>query len=95
VAANGIVWCFRASDGEPLWQARVGGNHWASPVLADGRIYFTSEEGETTVIEDANEFKEVARSTVGEPVQASLAISGGRVYLRTASRLYAIARPRE
>ena len=92
ITTNGVAWCYRAATGEPVWQSRIGGNYSSSPVLAEGRIYFTSDEGETTVIAHGPEFKELARNPIGGRVQASLAIAGGRIYLRTASRLYAIGK---
>ncbi|MBI1353722.1 MAG: PQQ-binding-like beta-propeller repeat protein [Acidobacteria bacterium] len=87
---GGVATCMDAETGEVIWQQRVGGQHWASPVLADGRIYFLSEAGETIVIEPGREYKELARSDLGERTQASMAVSGGRLYIRTADHLWAI-----
>ena len=87
---DGVATCMDAETGEVLWQARVGGKHWASPVLVEGRIYFLSEEGETAVIRAAREFEEVARNRLDEHTQASIAVSGGRFYIRTAAHLWAI-----
>lgn len=89
---SGIATCMDAETGEVIWQARAGGQHWASPVLADGRIYFLTEEGETIVIAPGREYKELARSSLGEHTQASMAVSGGRLYIRTAENLWAIGR---
>lgn len=87
----GIATAMVAKTGEIVWQARVGGNHSASPVLADGRIYYLSEAAETTVIEPGREFKELAHNQLdGEHTQASMAVSGGRFYVRTADHLWAI-----
>lgn len=90
---GGVATAMDAETGEVIWQSRVGGQHWASPVLADGRIYFLSEEGETVVIEPGREFKELARSSLGEHTQSSIAVSGGRLYIRTAENLWAIGNP--
>ena len=79
-----------AETGEVIWQERVGGKHWASPVLAEGRIYFLSEEGETIVVEPGREYKELARNRLDEHTQASMAVSGGRFFIRTAEHLWAI-----
>jgi outer membrane protein assembly factor BamB len=88
---NGVTTCMDATSGVVVWQERVGGSHWASPVLADGRIYFLSEAGETIVIEPGREYKELARSSLDEHTQASMAVSGGRLFIRTARHLWAIA----
>ena len=87
---NGVATCMDATTGEVIWQERVGGKHWASPVLAGGRLYFLSEEGETIVIQVGREYKELARNRLDEHTQASMAVSGGRFYIRTADHLWAI-----
>lgn len=90
VHENGVATCMDAETGEVIWQERVGGKHWASPVLAEGRVYFLSEEGETTVIRAGREFEELTRNRLHEHTQASMAVSGGRFYIRTANHLWAI-----
>ena len=87
---GGVATAMDAKTGEVIWQARVGGSHWASPVLADGRIYFLSEEGETIVVEPGREYKEIARNPLNEHTQASMAVSGGRFYIRTEGNLFAV-----
>ena len=69
---------------------RIGGKHSASPVYAEGRIYFLSEEGETTIVEATPDMPVVAVNTLPGHCQASLAVSGGRIFLRTDTTLYGI-----
>ncbi len=92
ITQNGIAWCFRATTGEPVWQGRVGGTHSASPILANGHVYFSSEEGEVTVIAAGAEFRIEAVNpvAVSEKMQASPAVSGHTLYLRTQTKLLAI-----
>jgi outer membrane protein assembly factor BamB len=92
ITTNGVASCIRAATGELLNQVRIGGDHSASPVSAEGRIYFTSEEGDITVVAAGPEMKVLAVNKMNERIQASPAISSGRIYIRTASRLYAIGR---
>ena len=87
---GGIATCMDAKTGDVIWQARVGGQHWASPILAGGKIYFLSEEGETVVIETGRRYKEIARNRLDQRTQASIAVARGRFYIRTASDLWAI-----
>jgi outer membrane protein assembly factor BamB len=87
---GGIATCLRAATGEILWQERLGGNFSASPVSAEGRIYFVSDEGETIVIAAGPEFKVLARNPLGEKVQASPAISQGQIFIRTEKHLFCI-----
>ena len=66
------------------------GSFSASPVGAEGHIYFLSDAGETTVIAAGPQFKVLAKNPLGEKVQASMAVSQGRLYIRTANNLYAL-----
>jgi hypothetical protein len=75
-----------------VWQGRLDGSYSASPVAAEGRIYFLSEEGQTTVIEAGPELKVLARNRLEETCQASPAISGGRIFIRTEKDLFAIGK---
>jgi outer membrane protein assembly factor BamB len=63
---------------------------YASPVAAGDRVYFTSREGVTTVVQHADEYQELASNRLGEPVDASPAISGDRLFMRGAEHLFCI-----
>jgi outer membrane protein assembly factor BamB len=89
ITDGGIVTCFDY-NGQIVWQDRVGGNHSASPVHADGKIYFLSETGETTVLEAGPQFKVLAKNSLGEKCQASMAVSGKRIFIRTDKNLFCI-----
>jgi hypothetical protein len=87
----GIATCLRTSDGERVWQKRLGGAFTASPVAAADRVYFVNEEGETIVVQaGSDEYLELARNRIDEPIFASPAISSGRFFLRTARKLYCL-----
>jgi outer membrane protein assembly factor BamB len=86
--------CYEATTGNIVWQERVGGNFSASPVSANGRIYFVGDNGQTTVLEASKTFHVVARNplTEGEEVQASPAISQGLFLIRTRKSVWAFRR---
>ncbi len=88
---KGIASCMSTATGELLWRKRLGGKFTASPVSADGKLFFTSESGSTLVL-DANsaEYVEIAHNEVGADVYASPAISQGRMFLRTSGHLVCI-----
>lgn len=90
VTDKGVASCYDGKTGEIVWQERIGGNHSASPVYADGRIYFLSEQGEATIIEAGPEFRVLARNDIGEKCQASMAVSQGRLLIRSDRNLYCI-----
>ncbi|HYT67030.1 MAG TPA: PQQ-binding-like beta-propeller repeat protein [Vicinamibacterales bacterium] len=87
---TGIVTCLDAKTGAEVWHSRVPDSYSASPILAEGRIYFFSEDGRTTVIEAGREFKVLAESTLDDGFMASAAIDGRAFYLRTKTQLYRI-----
>ena len=90
VSDVGIATCMKADSGEIVWQERIGGNFSASPVYADGRIYFLADNGDTTVVEAKSEFKILARNPIGEKVQASMAVSQGHFFIRSEKGLLCI-----
>jgi outer membrane protein assembly factor BamB len=90
ITDGGIATCYQPESGDIVWQERVGGNHSASPIHASGRIYFLSEGGEATVIAAGAEFKVLAKNSLGEKCQASMAASDGRLFVRTEKNLYCI-----
>ncbi len=92
ITDGGIAHCYKAESGEIVYAERVGGSHCSSPLFAAGIIYFLSEQGETTVIEAGPEFKIVARNPLNEKCQASIAVSQGRLFLRTEKNLFCIGR---
>jgi len=91
ITDNGIATCVDAATGKEHWKARIGGNHSASPVYADGRIYFLSEEGESVVIAPGKEFKVLAKSELNGETLASMAVSGGSIFIRSRTHLYRLS----
>jgi outer membrane protein assembly factor BamB len=90
----GIASCLNAKTGEAYWVQRLGGNYSASPVLADGRIYFRSEEGAATVIAAGKAFRKLATNVIDGETLASMAVSDGSIFIRTDSQLYRIGEQR-
>jgi len=91
VSDNGVASCIDAKTGAPHWQVRLGGNHSASPIYADGRIYFLSEEGESVVIAPGKEFKALAKNQLDGPTLASMAVSNGSIFVRSQTHLYRLS----
>ncbi|MEK6325477.1 MAG: PQQ-binding-like beta-propeller repeat protein [Acidobacteriota bacterium] len=91
ITDNGIATCLDANTGKEHWRARVGGNHSASPIYADGRIYFLSEEGESVVIAPGKEFKVLAKNELDGETLASMAVSGGSIFVRSRTHLYRLS----
>lgn len=91
VTDNGIVTCVDAKTGKEYWRARVGGNHSASPIYADGRIYFLNEEGESVVLAPGQQLKHLATNQLDGRTLASMAVSNGSIFIRSDTHLYRIS----
>ena len=91
---GGIATCLDAKTGRTHWVQRLGGSYSASPVFADGRIYFLSEEGMARVIAPGREFRVLATSKIDGDTLGSMAIANGSIFIRTDSYLYRIANAR-
>ena len=91
---RGIVWCLDAKTGKEIWgpQRIQHGIYSASPVLADGKVYITSEEGVTTVFRAGPKFEPLAENNLDEYTLSSIAVSGGQIFLRTEQFLYCIGK---
>ena len=91
---RGIMWCLDAKTGTEIYgQQRIKpGTYSASPVLADDKIYVTSEEGLTTVIKAGAKFEVVAENPLNDYCLSSPAISNGQIFLRTATNLHCIGK---
>jgi len=88
---GGILTCMDAEKGTVLYQERIGaaGPYIASPVAANGFIYFTSVNGTVTVVQAGKKLDIVKQSDLDEKIFATPAIAGDEIYFRTANSLYA------
>jgi outer membrane protein assembly factor BamB len=88
---DGVATCADAGSGKVHWQKRVGGTFYASPVCAGKHIYCSSADGEVVVLSASTTFEQLARIKLGEPSNATPAIARGKMFLRTESKLMALA----
>lgn len=87
---TGVVTCVDAKTGEVVWRERLPGrgNHSASPVYAEGRLYFFNENGDCPVIEAGRQFKVLAENKIEGGTMASPAIAGKALFVRSRTHLY-------
>jgi outer membrane protein assembly factor BamB len=91
---RGIAWCLDAATGAEIYGGKrlKPAIYSASPVLADGKIYITSEEGTTTVLKAGPEFEILAENAFDDYTLSSPAISDGQIFLRTEHHLWCIGK---
>jgi outer membrane protein assembly factor BamB len=90
---NGVLNVFDPATGKSIYRQRLGSGRTgftASPVAADGKVYFTSEEGDVLVVAAGPEYKLLATNPLGETFMSTPAISEGILYFRTRGNLVAI-----
>ena len=87
---GGIASCVEAKTGSVVWTQRVQGSYSASPILAEGRVYLSSEEGKLAVLKTGREFELLAENKFDDGFMASPAVSGKALYLRTKTHLYRV-----
>jgi outer membrane protein assembly factor BamB len=89
---SGVASCLDAQKGSVIWTKRVGGEYWASPLLANGLIYCLSQSGEIPVFKAEREFEMVAENKLDDGFIASPAVAGHSLILRSKTHLYRIER---
>lgn len=87
---GGIASCLDAATGTAHWSERTGGNYSASPLLADGRIYFCSQEGKITVIAPGKEWRILSENQLDGQLMASPVALDGALLIRSDTALYRI-----
>jgi outer membrane protein assembly factor BamB len=92
VRDNGVMFCLDAKTGSTIYgpQRLRPGTYSGSPVLADGKIYVTNEDGVTVVVRAGPQFELLAENDLGEYTLSSPAVSEGQIFIRTDAALYAI-----
>ena len=90
---SGILSSYDAKTGEQAFRARLGsgGSFAASPVAADGKLYFASEDGDVFVVKAGPRYELLARNAMGEVVMATPAITGKMIVIRGQNHLFGLA----
>lgn len=93
---RGIMYCLDARTGKTVYgpQRLRSATYSGSPVLADGKIYITDEDGVTTVLQAGPTFAKLAENDLEDYTLSSPAVSDGQIFIRTASFLYAVGQRR-
>jgi outer membrane protein assembly factor BamB len=93
VSDGGIASCADARTGKIHWTERLGGNFSASPMVAEGRIYFFNESGVGYVLKAGKKFELLETNALGEPTLASPVPMDGVLFVRSEEHLWRIGRP--
>ena len=89
----GVLHCVDARTGKTYWTHKLGGEIWASPLVADGKVYLGTRLGTFAVFAARKEKKLITSVELNEPVSATTTAANGVLYIATMSHLYAVAQP--
>ena len=92
LTSEGLLICYKVTDGTKLWEKDLEKNFYASPSLVGDSLYLLSEKGTMFIVEAGPEYKELARCELGEECRASPAFADGRIYIRGQENLYCIGK---
>ena len=92
INSSGRMTCYDASEGKLLWDERLDGTYWASPILAGSTVYVFGEDGKALLFELASEYKANGIGDIGEAIYATPAFCDSHIYIRTKGNLYCIGK---
>ena len=89
-ADEGTVTCLAVATGKQIWQHRLDGRFYGSPVCVNGRLYCISKKGVVFVLAAAGKFELLGKVSLGEMSYSTPAVAGGVMYLRTNTKLFSL-----
>jgi outer membrane protein assembly factor BamB len=92
VTNEGIARCLDAMTGRLQWKQRLRGNYRASPLAADGRIYFLNTQGLTTVVAASRSYSRLAENQLDDETFASPIVSDGHIFIRGRKVLHCLGK---
>ncbi len=92
ISDRGIATCVDAESGQQIWRERLGGEYSASPILADGKLYFADRDGRVFVVAPERSFQLLATNELDSAIMATPAAVDRFFIVRTEKSLYRIQR---
>jgi len=86
--------CLDAGNGRPHWKEEIEGEAWASPLVADGKVYLGTRSGTFYVFAASKEKKLLSTVKLGDRVSATATAANGVLYVATMRHLYAVQKGR-
>jgi len=86
--------CVDAETGQPRWTSEINGDAWASPLVADGKVYLGTRGGTFYVFAASREKKVLSTIDLGHPISSTATAANGVLYVATMTRLYAVCQSR-
>lgn len=87
---GGVIHCVDAATGQPCWTYKADGPIWASPMVADGKLYIGTRSGEFDVLAASRHEQIISSTQIGEPISATVTVANGTLFVATMSHVYAV-----
>jgi outer membrane protein assembly factor BamB len=91
---SGFVHCLDAETGKPYWVFDSKSHIWGSTLVADGKVYVGTEDGDIIILAAGKTMKEINRVDMRAPVYSSPVVANGVLYIATPTHLYAVKNPK-
>jgi len=88
---NGDVVCYDSQKGDTLWTHYFMDQFYASPVIADEKVWFLDRSGVMHIVKEGDKYELIAESPVGEPADCTPAFSDKKIYIRTRNNIFCIS----
>ncbi|HXG24470.1 MAG TPA: PQQ-binding-like beta-propeller repeat protein, partial [Chthonomonadales bacterium] len=92
---SGFVHCLDAETGKPYWVYDTKSHIWGSTLVADGKVYFGTEDGDFIILAADKTLKEINKIDMKAPVYSSPVVANGTLYVATQTHLYAVGKTTE
>jgi outer membrane protein assembly factor BamB len=90
---EGVLHCVDARTGQAVWEHEASGDFWASPFVADGKVYAGTRRGQFVVLAAGREKRVLATLELRSPINSTPTAANGVLYVATMKELFALARP--
>ena len=91
ISDEGVAMSIDLAAGKVHWKQRLQNKFYSSPICINGKLYIAATDGEVVVLEASNRFHVLARNRLADGMQATPAVAGNRMFLRTFTSLICIA----
>jgi len=87
---DGYIHCLDAKTGKKHWEFDLKDGTWASPFLADGKVYMGTDSGDLFVFQHGKDLKNPTKIEMDQGLKSSPCHAGGVLYLHNGTSLFAI-----
>jgi len=89
---SGYMHCLDAKTGQQYWEYDTKSHIWGSPMIAEGKLFFGTEDGDFIVLDAAKTMKEIKKTDMRSPIYSTPVAANGTIFLMTPTHLYAIGK---